>query len=143
MRFIMDTDQVRVMAASIRQKADVFEEKMISVVTSVKGVSWQSQAREEFIVNLEALLKINANSLQAMRLIPKAAERKVDQWEAIANKFNGPFFPLEGVWNSFLDLLHNTWQGLLSMFGKIKLPSFPLLHLGFQHSQGLLLIISN
>ena len=124
MRFSMDTDQVRMMASALRQNADSLEAHMAGIRASVQAANWQSQAREEYVNNLETLIRVNAKSIQAMRLMARAAERKADQWEAIANKFNGPFYHLEGIWNSFLDHLNNTWQGLLIAIGSISLPSF-------------------
>ena len=130
MRFSMDTDQVRMMASALRQNADSLEAHMAGIRASVQAANWQSQAREEYVNNLETLIRVNAKSIQAMRLMARAAERKADQWEAIANKFNGPFYHLEGIWNSFLDHLNNTWQGLLGALSRIKLPKFAIVTSG-------------
>jgi hypothetical protein len=106
----MDTDQVRMMASALRREADTMDGHMTSIKASVEGANWQSQARGEYVSNLETLLRVNAQTTQAMRLMAQAAEKKAEQWEIIANKFNGPFEQIGDVWRNFLDHLNNTWR---------------------------------
>ncbi len=126
MRIMMDTDQVRMMASALRREADTMDGHMASIRASVKGANWQSQAREEYVSNLETLLRVNAQTTQAMRLMAQAAEKKAEQWEKLASKFNGPFEFIGDIWRNFLDHLNNTWQGIINSIGRIKLPEFSL-----------------
>lgn len=127
MRIGMDTDQVRMIASTLRREADAIDGHMTGIRASVEGANWQSQAREEYVSNLEALLRVNAKTTQAMRLMAQAAERKAGQWEILANKFNGPFEFIGDIWRSFLDHLNNTWQGIINTIGKITIPFFTLI----------------
>jgi len=126
MRIGMDTGQVRMMASRLRREADAIDGHMASIRASVEGANWQSQAREEYVSNLEALLRVNAKTTQAMRLMAQAAERKAEQWEKLANKFNGPIEFIGDIWRSLLDHLNNTWQGIINVIGRTKLPKFSL-----------------
>lgn len=121
-RIRMETDQVRAMAARLRSSADSLEAQMASLKSSVYNANWQSNAREEYVNNLETLVRVNLKSVQAMRLMAQSAEDKAEQWEEIARKFAGPFHYLRGIWESFLDNLNNTWQNLLESIGKIQIP---------------------
>lgn len=118
----METEQVRAMAASLRANADQMEAHMADIKSSVHNANWQSNAREEYVSDLETLFRVNAKSVQAMRLMAQAIESKAQQWEEIASKFAGPFHYLQGVWESVLDHLNNVWQGLLNIIGKIQVP---------------------
>jgi hypothetical protein len=120
----MDTDQVRMMASALRREADTIDGLMASIRASVKGANWQSQAREEYVSNLETLLRVNAQTTQAMRLMAQAAEKKAEQWEKLASKFNGPFEFIGDIWRNFLDHLNNTWQGIVDVIAKITIPAF-------------------
>ncbi len=124
MRIRMETDQVRMMASALRREADTMDGHMASIRASVEGANWQSQAREEYVSNLETLLRVNAQTTQAMRLMAQAAEKKAEQWEKLASKFNGPFEFIGDIWRNFLDHLNNTWQGIVDVIAKIAIPSF-------------------
>lgn len=130
LRIRMETDEVRMMAANLRRNADAMEAHMTGIQSTVLNTNWQSNARDEFVNNIEILMKGNAQAVKAMRLMARAAERKADQWEAIGNKFMGPFYFLEGIWASVLDHLNNTWQGILNSLGNIRWPSFALVSTG-------------
>ncbi len=124
MRIGMDTGQVRMMASRLRREADAIDGHMAGIRASVEGANWQSQAREEYVSNLEALLRVNAKTTQAMRLMAQSAERKAEQWEMLASKFNGPFEFIGDIWRNLLDHLNNTWQGIINTIGKIAIPIF-------------------
>jgi len=136
MRIRMDTDQVRMMASALRREADTMDGHMTSIKASVEGANWQSQAREEYVSNLETLLRVNAQTTQAMRLMAQAAEKKAEQWEIIANKFNGPFEQIGDVWRNFLDHLNNTWQGIISSIKRTRLPNLSLVPLAANSAVG-------
>ncbi len=136
MRIRMDTDQVRMMASALRREADTMDGHMASIRASVEGANWQSQAREEYVSNLETLLRVNAQTTQAMRLMAQAAEKKAEQWEIIANKFNGPFEQIGDVWRNFLDHLNNTWQGIISSIKRTRLPNLSLVPLAANSAVG-------
>jgi len=136
MRIGMDTGQVRMMASRLRREADAIDGHMASIRASVEGANWQSQAREEYVSNLEALLRVNAKTTQAMRLMAQAAEKKAEQWEIIANKFNGPFEQIGDVWRNFLDHLNNTWQGIISSIKRTRLPNLSLVPLAANSAVG-------
>jgi len=136
MRIRMDTDQVRMMASALRREADTMDGHMTSIKASVEGANWQSQARGEYVSNLETLLRVNAQTTQAMRLMAQAAEKKAEQWEIIANKFNGPFEQIGDVWRNFLDHLNNTWQGIISSIKRTRLPNLSLVPLAANSAVG-------
>ena len=138
MRIRMETDQVRMMASALRREADTMDGHMASIRASVEGANWQSQAREEYVSNLETLLRVNAQTTQAMRLMAQAAEKKAEQWEKLASKFNGPFEFIGDIWRNFLDHLNNTWQGIINSIGKIKIPEFSLVPSGAVSTVGLM-----
>ena len=125
MQIKMDTDAVRAMSGRLRQTADSMNSRLSSIKSSVESAGWQSQAREEFILHLEMLRRSTAQSAEVLRLMAQASDRKADQWEAIANIFNGPFYYLEGIWNSvvgfFSGIGNNIWKAITS----IRLPSLP------------------
>lgn len=127
MRIGMDTGQVRMMASRLRREADAIDGHMASIRASVEGANWQSQAREEYVSNLEALLRVNAKTTQAMRLMAQAAERKAEQWEMLANKFNGPIEFIGDIWRSLLDHLNHTWQGILDTTRRIQIPELAII----------------
>jgi len=127
MRIRMETDQVRMMASALRREADTMDGHMASIRASVEGANWQSQAREEYVSNLETLLRVNAQTTQAMRLMAQAAEKKAEQWEKLASKFNGPFEFIGDIWRNFLDHLNNTWQGIVDVIGRIQVPTFAII----------------
>jgi hypothetical protein len=85
MQIKMDTDQVRAMATRLRQTADLMDTHLASIKQSVTSAGWQSQAREEFIIQLETLKRSTDQSTHVLRLMAQAAEEKATQWEAIAN----------------------------------------------------------
>jgi uncharacterized protein YukE len=125
MQIKMDIDAVRTMSSRLRQIADSMDSRLNSIKSSVESAGWQSQAREEFIMQLEILRRSSAQSAEVMRLMARASDRKADQWEAIANVFNGPFYFLEGIWDSvvgfFTGIGNNIWNAITS----IKLPNLP------------------
>jgi len=66
----------------------------------------------------------------------QAAEKKAEQWEIIANKFNGPFEQIGDVWRNFLDHLNNTWQGIISSIKRTRLPNLSLVPLAANSAVG-------
>jgi hypothetical protein len=58
-------------------------------------------------------------------MMAQAADRKAEQWEAIANIFNGPFHYLTGLWNSVLAFFNRIGSGLMSAISNIHLPTLP------------------
>jgi surface antigen/uncharacterized protein YukE len=121
-RIRMDTDEVRMIASRLKASADAMEVHMATIKSTIQSANWQSNAREEYVSDLEMLYRVNAKSAQAMRLMAQAVENKAEQWEEIARIFAGPFHFLHGIWESFLDHLNNTWQGLVDSIGKIRFP---------------------
>lgn len=119
----MDTDAVRAVASSMQNLAEDFDTRFSSISAVVSGASWQSQAREEFIENLNMVTQAGTASSSALRLMAKATSRKADQWEAVSSVFNGPFYYLEGLWDNFTSALGNTWNNLLGTIGSIRWPT--------------------
>jgi len=115
----MDPDQVRAMANKANQTANSLQSHMSQIVSSVREAEWQSQAREEFVSRLEALSRVNDQSVSAMKLMANAAAQKARQWEAKANRFGSTLEAIGSFWSSFVDHLNNTWQGLLDSISKI------------------------
>jgi hypothetical protein len=125
MIFKMDTDSVRAMSIQFRRTAEAMEASMASIKQSVTAAPWQSQAREEFIMHLEMMQRSTQESVRVLHLMARAAERKADQWEAIANVFNGPFYYLEGVWDQVKNFMGGLWSGIKNAITSIRLPSLP------------------
>jgi surface antigen len=119
----MDTDSVRAVASSMQNLAEDFDTRFSSISAAVSGASWQSQAREEFIENLNMVTRAGTASSSALRIMAKATSRKADQWEAVSSVFNGPFYYLEGLWDNFTSALGNTWNNLLGTIGSIRWPT--------------------
>jgi len=119
----MDTDAVRSLASSLQNFSTSYENRLRAIKQSAESANWQSQAREEFIQDLNLVAKGGTLSVEALRLMSRATNRKVDQWEAIGNVFNGPFYFLEGIWDSFKNYLGNSWNNLLKTMGSIRWPT--------------------
>ena len=119
----MDTDAVRSLASSLQNFSTSYENRLRAIKQSAESANWQSQAREEFIQDLNLVAKGGTLSVEALRLMSRATNRKVDQWEAIGNVFNGPFYFLEGIWDSFRNYLGNSWNNLLKTMGSIRWPT--------------------
>jgi len=119
----MDTDAVRSLASSLQNFSTSYENRLKSIKQSAESANWQSQAREEFIQDLNLVAKGGTLSVEALRLMSRATNRKADQWEAIGNVFNGPFYILEGIWDSFKNYLGNSWNNLLKTMGSIRWPT--------------------
>ncbi len=126
-RIAMDPDQVRAMANTANRTAESIQGHMSQMVSAVRGAEWQSQAREEFIERIETLSRVNTQSMTALRLMANAANQKARQWEAKASRFNAPLEALDGAWDSFLDHLNNTWQGLLNSISGIVTGGFTVI----------------
>lgn len=88
-RIALDPDQGRLIVKNANQTAESIQDNMSQLVSEVLGVEWQSQPWAEKANNLEAMSKVNAKSIQAMRLMARAAQHKAARWEVISNKFNG------------------------------------------------------
>lgn len=125
MQIRMDTDAVRAMSSRLRQTADSMDTRLASIKSAVESAGWQSQAREEFIMQLEMLKRSAAQSSEVMRLMARASDRKADQWEAIANVFNGPFYYLEGIWDSVVGFISGIGNKISSAISNINWPSLP------------------
>jgi hypothetical protein len=125
MIFRMDTDAVRAMAIRFRQTADSMEDSLASLTNAVNSAPWQSQAREEFILRLASLQRSTQRSIAILRMMARAADRKADQWEVIANAFNGPFYHLENIWAQVRDFLSSGWAAIQNAISNIRLPSLP------------------
>jgi uncharacterized protein YukE len=125
MQIKMDTDAVRAMSSRLRQTADSMDTRLTSIKSAVESAGWQSQAREEFIMQLEMLRRSTSQSAEVMRLMARASDRKADQWETIANVFNGPFYYLEGIWNSVVSFFSGIDNSIWNVITSIKLPSLP------------------
>jgi surface antigen/uncharacterized protein YukE len=121
----MDTDNVRAMAAKMRSSAESFQQHIDSIHHSVVSAGWQSQAREEFILQLEMMRTGVQQTEDALKMMATAADRKSEQWESIASVFNGPFLYLRGIWDSVRNLIGNFWSGMLEKFSNIRLPTLP------------------
>ncbi len=125
MIFRMDTDAVRAMAARFRSTAEAMETSLTAINQGVKGAPWQSQAREEFVTQLELLQSGTLRSAEVLRMMAGAAEEKASQWEAIGNIFNGPFQALSGLWNRLKDNMGWLWGRIKGAITGIRLPSIP------------------
>jgi hypothetical protein len=122
----MDTDNVRAMSSRMRKTADLMDARLVSINQVVTSAGWQSQAREEFIMHLESVRRSTAQSSKALRLMAAAADEKANQWEAIGNIFNGPFYFLRNVWGSVKNFIGGLWGGIKSAISSIRMPSLPV-----------------
>jgi len=121
----MDTDNVRAMSSRMRQTADLMDAGLVSINQVVTSAGWQSQAREEFIMHLEMVRRSTAQSTEVLRMMAQAAEEKANQWEAIGNVFNGPFYFLRNIWGSVKNFFGGMWGGIRSAINSIRIPSLP------------------
>ncbi|GEM_PF-1909564 len=127
MQIKMDTDAVRTMSSRFRHTADSIDAGLSSIKTTVESADWQSQAREEFIMRLEMLRRTSSQSAAVLRMMAQAADRKAEQWEAIANIFNGPFQYLGNIWNSVVAFFSGIGSNIWNAITSIRLPSLPKL----------------
>ncbi|MBG0785450.1 MAG: WXG100 family type VII secretion target [Anaerolineaceae bacterium] len=125
MQIKMDTDAVRSMASKFRQTADSMDTSLASIKATVESAGWQSQAREEFIMRLELLQRTSTQSATVLRMMAQAADRKAEQWEAIANIFNGPFQYLGNIWSSVIAFFSGIGSSIWNAITSIQLPSLP------------------
>jgi hypothetical protein len=125
MIFKMDAEAVRGMAARFRAAADAMELGTISTNRNVQSAPWQSQAREEFILEMEVLHNSILQSAEVLLLMGTAAEQKASQWEAVGNMFNGPFPAISGVWNRLKSIMGGLWSRIRNAVRGIKWPSVP------------------
>ena len=127
MQIKMDTDAVRSMSSRFRQTADSMDASLASIKATVEAAGWQSQAREEFIMRLEMLRRTSTQSATVLRMMAQAADQKAEQWEAIANVFNGPFHSMGNIWSSVIAFLSGIGGGIWNAITNIQLPSLPRL----------------
>ncbi|MBG0785451.1 MAG: WXG100 family type VII secretion target [Anaerolineaceae bacterium] len=125
MQIKMDTDAVRSMSSKFRQTADSMDASLASIKATVESAGWQSQAREEFILRLEMLRRTSTQSATVLRMMAQAADRKAEQWEAIANFFNGPFHYLGNIWSSVVAFFSGIGSSIWNAITNIHLPSLP------------------
>jgi len=125
MIFRMDTDAVRAMAARFCRTASTMETSLASIRQSVRSAPWQSQAREEFIQQLEMLHNSTLRSAEVLRMMALAAEQKANQWEAIGDRFNGPWQPMGNAWGQLKNMMGWLWSRIRNAVRGIKWPSVP------------------
>ncbi len=121
----MDPEAIRAMAAKFRATADSMESHMASITQSVTQAGWQSQAREEFIMQLAMLQSTTTQTVSALRMMAQAADQKAAQWEAIASVFNGPFHFLSGIWQQVTGFVGGLWSSLTKGIANLNWPSLP------------------
>jgi len=125
MIFKMDTDAVRAMASRFRATADTIEMGSTATNRNVQGAPWQSQAREEFILQMDMLNNSLLRSAEILRLMGTAADQKASQWEAVGRVFNGPFPYISSVWNRLKSMMGGLWLRIQGAIAGIKWPSIP------------------
>jgi len=125
MQIKMDTDAVRSMSSRFRQTADSMDASLASIKATVEAAGWQSQAREEFIMRLEMLRRTSTQSATVLRMMAEAADQKAEQWEAIANVFNGPFHSMGNIWSSVVAFFSGIGNSVWNAITNIQLPSLP------------------
>ena len=125
MQIKMDTDAVRSMSSRFRQTADSMDASLASIKATVEAAGWQSQAREEFIMRLEMLRRTSTQSATVLRMMAQAADQKAEQWEAIANVFNGPFHSMGNIWSSVVAFFSGIGNSVWNAITNIQLPSLP------------------
>lgn len=83
----METEQVRSIARQLERTADQIQSEVEQVAQRVRGIPWQSPARESYIADMEALRrKIQATAQQALVLSTRV-QREVNEWEQVAASF--------------------------------------------------------
>ncbi len=124
-KIAMDPDQVRAMANAATRTAESMQGHMSQIVSSVQGAEWQSQAREEFLVQLTLASKGATQSTDTLRLMAKALDEKANQWEVVGNNFNVPFYHIGRIWDSVMNSLGGAWSRIVDKFVLNKMPSLP------------------
>lgn len=125
MIFKMDTDAVRAMAARFRSAADTIEMGSTATNRNVQGAPWQSQAREEFVLQMDMLNNSIRQSAEILRLMGTAAEQKASQWEAIGDRFNGPWQAMGNAWGQLKSMMGGLWSRIKGAISGIRWPSVP------------------
>lgn len=125
MIFKMDTDAVRALATRFRTAADVIELGATTTNRNVQNAPWQSQAREEFILEMEMLNNSILRSAEVLRMMGMAAEQKASQWEAVGNMFNGPWQAMGNAWGKLKSMMGWLWSRIKGGISGIKWPSVP------------------
>ena len=122
----MDTNKVRYLSNIMQRSANNYNMQMDSLKSSVEGVDSQAQAKNEFVMKFDILVSANKQSTQALETMAQALDDKANQWEAIAQVFNGSYQNLKGLLNLALGFLSNTWSSVIDSMANINFPSIPL-----------------
>lgn len=125
----IDTEKTKYLSSMIYQNVEDFEASILSLKSMVENADWQAPARDEFIGKFDNLVSQNNHSLRALEIMGKALDEKTSQWEIIAQKFNGAYQQLSGVWDSVFGFLSKSWNSILGGFSNINFPSMPSLTL--------------
>jgi len=137
MKFFIETDTVRGMAARFTKTSESIDSHMAVLVYSVETADWQSQAREEFIIQLKTLQQSLMQAGRAMDLMGQAARTKADRWEWLASRFNAARQASGNMWGSVLSALDSirstNWLDLI----RLKIPSVPKYVGGFLVGTGI------
>lgn len=125
MIFKMDTTEVKIMASQISYSANRVESGVSSIHQTVANATWQSQARDEFVYDLELLKMTVQHTTDILRLMGRAADEKARQWEAIANFFNAPQIIMSGIWKELKSMFGEIWNRIKNSMRNFRFPSLP------------------
>lgn len=117
----MDVDEVRSMAARLRNQANIIDDHISTLRAEVTQMEWQGRSRDQFIDEVYFYLdkqKALADTLKKMAI---CAERKANQWETVASIFAGPFPGIQ--------LPELNFSQFINFFNNIKFPDLTFANL--------------
>lgn len=79
----METESVRAMAAQIRQAAEAIRSQAQTLNSSAQVIDWLGPSRDEFVMEVEALLRLVESQVEAGVILSARMNTEVDEWEQI------------------------------------------------------------
>lgn len=92
----METDAVRAMAAQIKQAAESMRSQAQALNGSAQSVDWIGPSRDEFVMEVEGILRQLEAQIQAGEVLAGRAENEVAEWEQSAATLGGAGSPFSG-----------------------------------------------
>ncbi|MCX6064794.1 MAG: peptidoglycan DD-metalloendopeptidase family protein [Chloroflexi bacterium] len=82
----METDRVRAMASQLKQVADDLRTQGMTLNNSAQTVDWMGPSRDEFVNEVNVILRILDQEVAAGDILENRLEREVTEWENIDTK---------------------------------------------------------
>ncbi len=85
----METEQVRSVAKNLEQSAQQVMDFSTQLVNQVGNIPWEGQSREEFIIEIESVMRMLREKGEFATLLASRVERHVALWESCDSSFGG------------------------------------------------------